>query len=225
MARERPRPTDRCGDSINCCFLRRSAAQRSLELQDHRVDGEAVAGLGVDRLDRAGFFGAQDILHLHRLDHGERLAGLDPVALADMERGRAAPASGRSDIWKDRAGPSRSCGATARRRAPAARRPGGRRRAWRAATAGPGARPGRCARGRRSFPEQRLAGPPAPDQLAALAFLDIGDEPPSKPSKRTPSSRSREADHALLGGGDRAVRAGRWSSRPGNPSPSRSTRR
>ena len=63
------------------------------------------------RFDRPGLFGAQDILHLHRLDHRERLAGLDLVALADVERASAGRASGRAGISRDRAGSSRSCAA------------------------------------------------------------------------------------------------------------------
>ena len=72
----------RCGASTKYGLL--------FEFEDHRVDGEAVAGLRVDLLHHAGFLGAQDILHLHRLDDRERLAGLDLVAFADVERGQQA---------------------------------------------------------------------------------------------------------------------------------------
>ena len=34
--------------------------------------------------------GAQHVLHLHRLDHGERLAGLDLLALLDLDRANQA---------------------------------------------------------------------------------------------------------------------------------------
>src|SRR5215471_1285289 len=58
----------------------------SRELHDHRVDGEAVAGLGPDRLHDAVALRAQDVLHLHGFDHRERLARLDLLALADRDR-------------------------------------------------------------------------------------------------------------------------------------------
>ena len=48
---------------------------------------QAVAGPGVDRPHRAGLLGAQDVLHLHRLDDGERLSGLDMVTRADVKAG------------------------------------------------------------------------------------------------------------------------------------------
>src|SRR5262249_2362756 len=48
----------------------------SRELHDHRVDGEAVAGLGPDRFDDAVALRAQDVLHLPGFDHGHRLARL-----------------------------------------------------------------------------------------------------------------------------------------------------
>src|SRR5207237_367498 len=58
--------------------------------QEHRIDREAVARLRVDRLHCPRLFGAQDILHLHRFDHRERLAGLDLVAFAHVEPGEQA---------------------------------------------------------------------------------------------------------------------------------------
>jgi hypothetical protein len=39
------------------------------KFHDHRVDGEAVAGLRQNFLDGHVALRAQDILHLHRLDH------------------------------------------------------------------------------------------------------------------------------------------------------------
>src|SRR5262249_6552863 len=59
----------------------------SRELHDHRVDGEAVAGLGLYHLHDAVALRAQDVLHLHGFDHGERLAGLYLLPLADRDRG------------------------------------------------------------------------------------------------------------------------------------------
>src|SRR3546814_7255685 len=55
----------------------------SLELDDDLIGGEAVARFGGDRLDHAVAFGAQDILHLHRLDDAEFLAGLDLPARSE----------------------------------------------------------------------------------------------------------------------------------------------
>ena len=57
----------------------------SLEFEDHLVDGETVAGVGADACDAAVAFGTQHILHLHRLDDGERLAGFHLLALRDPE--------------------------------------------------------------------------------------------------------------------------------------------
>jgi len=42
-----------------------------------------LAFFGVDLTDRAVLFGRQHVLHLHRFDDGERLAGLDLLALLD----------------------------------------------------------------------------------------------------------------------------------------------
>src|SRR5438128_733650 len=50
-----------------------SAASGSLELQYDCINRKAVARLRVHRLDRPRLLRAQDILHLHRLDDGERL--------------------------------------------------------------------------------------------------------------------------------------------------------
>src|SRR5690348_2441581 len=48
---------------------------RLFELDDDLVDREAVAGLGGRRLDRRCLGRAEDILHLHRFHHRDRLAG------------------------------------------------------------------------------------------------------------------------------------------------------
>jgi hypothetical protein len=42
--------------------------------------------LDADLLDGAVALGAQDVLHLHRLDDGQRLAGLDLLPFGDGER-------------------------------------------------------------------------------------------------------------------------------------------
>src|SRR5208282_6827079 len=62
------------------------ATLRLSELDNHRVDSDAVARLDADFLDRAVALGAQNILHLHRLDHRQRLAGLDLLAFGDGNR-------------------------------------------------------------------------------------------------------------------------------------------
>ena len=58
----------------------------SRELEDHLIDREAVAGLRAQFGDRAVALGAQHVLHLHRLDDGERLAGLDLLTFLDDQR-------------------------------------------------------------------------------------------------------------------------------------------
>src|SRR5579863_3817599 len=59
---------------------------RSGELHNYRIHGNTVARLDADSLDAAVALGAQDVLHLHRLDHGERLAGLDFLTRRDRDR-------------------------------------------------------------------------------------------------------------------------------------------
>src|SRR5271165_6056986 len=59
----------------------------SIEFEDYLVDGEAVARAGADARDAAIPFGAQHILHFHRLDDRERLAGFHLLALLDDDRG------------------------------------------------------------------------------------------------------------------------------------------
>src|SRR5205823_206826 len=53
------------------------------ELEYQRIHRQRRAGGGVNLLHRAVAFGAQHVLHLHGLDHGERLAGLDLLPLID----------------------------------------------------------------------------------------------------------------------------------------------
>jgi len=55
------------------------------EFEDDLVDREAVADLGADLRHLAVALGAQDVLHLHRLHGGQRLAGLDLLPLGDGE--------------------------------------------------------------------------------------------------------------------------------------------
>src|SRR5712691_6276136 len=57
----------------------------SREFHDHRVHRETVSGPGVNLLHHAVALGAQHVLHLHRLDHGERLARLDLLAFGDRD--------------------------------------------------------------------------------------------------------------------------------------------
>src|SRR5262245_34463511 len=59
---------------------------RSGEFQDNGGHGQAIAWLGIDFLDRAVDLGAQDVLHLHRFDNRDRLAGLDFLALFHSNR-------------------------------------------------------------------------------------------------------------------------------------------
>src|ERR1700722_20396097 len=56
------------------------------KLQDHGIDRKAVALFGKDRLDGAVAFGAQHVLHLHRLDDRQRLARLDVLPHRDGDR-------------------------------------------------------------------------------------------------------------------------------------------
>src|SRR3546814_1718687 len=57
-----------------------------LQLQNHRIDRQAIALRGVDAFHHPRLFGAQDIFHLHRLDRRERLAEFDRIALPDVQR-------------------------------------------------------------------------------------------------------------------------------------------
>jgi len=58
----------------------------SIEFEDYLVDSEAVAGICVDARDAAVTLGTQHVLHLHRFDNRERLAGLHLLALLDDNR-------------------------------------------------------------------------------------------------------------------------------------------
>src|SRR4051812_4911594 len=62
------------------------AERGSDELEDHRIDGEAVALLGGDRRDGGVALRAQHVLHLHGLDDGERLARLHLLPGLDEDR-------------------------------------------------------------------------------------------------------------------------------------------
>src|SRR3546814_7305697 len=53
---------------------------------DRLVDGEALAGAGVDLRHLAVAPGAQHVLHLHRLDHRQFLARLHRLAFRDLQR-------------------------------------------------------------------------------------------------------------------------------------------
>ena len=57
----------------------------SLEFDDYLVDSNALASADRRRLDRRRLLGAEDVFHLHRLHHSDRLAGLDFVADVDVE--------------------------------------------------------------------------------------------------------------------------------------------
>src|SRR3954447_1888880 len=81
-APETPSPSRRtCGppqDEGYQCYL--------CELENDRIDCEAIAFLGVNFGNRAVALGAQHVFHLHRLDDAERLAGLDLLALDNVDR-------------------------------------------------------------------------------------------------------------------------------------------
>src|SRR5262245_51079850 len=62
-------------------LVRSAVATLSRKLHDHGIDGEAVAGLGLDGLDHTVALGTEDILHLHGLHHAQGLAGFDLLAL------------------------------------------------------------------------------------------------------------------------------------------------
>ena len=55
----------------------RQKLRASGKLHDHFIDRKTVAGSAVDLGDRAVALGAQDVLHLHGLDHTQTLARLD----------------------------------------------------------------------------------------------------------------------------------------------------
>src|SRR5450631_2473452 len=56
------------------------------KLQNHRVDRQAVARLGVDLFHYAVDLGAQHVFHLHGFHHRYGLAGLDLLAFLDRDR-------------------------------------------------------------------------------------------------------------------------------------------
>src|SRR4051812_28958046 len=58
---------------------------RLCKSQDHGIDREAVAGPNLDALDDAVAFRAEHVLHFHGLDHRERLADLDLLALGNRD--------------------------------------------------------------------------------------------------------------------------------------------
>src|SRR5579863_4712513 len=60
------------------------------KLHDDGINGDAVAGLYRYLFDDAVTLGAQDILHLHRLDDSQSLAGLNLLAFADRDRNNEA---------------------------------------------------------------------------------------------------------------------------------------
>src|ERR1041384_7123231 len=64
-------PRMRNGLSIVIC------ASRSSEREDRLIDRQALAATGQDLLDFAVLCRDQDVLHLHRLDHRQLLAGVD----------------------------------------------------------------------------------------------------------------------------------------------------
>src|SRR5262249_3218919 len=58
-------PPATAGRAVTHATTGRPTQRASRELHDHRVDGEAVAGPGPDRLHDAVALRAQDVLHLH----------------------------------------------------------------------------------------------------------------------------------------------------------------
>src|SRR5579883_1540796 len=62
-----------------------AAIAASGEFENDLIDGETVARLGAYLGDLGVALGAQHILHLHGLDYGELLAGLDLLSLIDGE--------------------------------------------------------------------------------------------------------------------------------------------
>src|SRR5690606_20395354 len=56
------------------------------ELYQTLVGGDAVARLGADRLHHPVALGADDVLHLHGLEDGDDLAGLDLLAGRHVDR-------------------------------------------------------------------------------------------------------------------------------------------
>ncbi len=66
--------------------FRLSGRGRSGEFGQDFVCADAVACLGVERFEDPIALGADDVLHLHRLDHEQKgLAGADVVALDDFD--------------------------------------------------------------------------------------------------------------------------------------------
>src|SRR5262249_4617515 len=74
------------GRAVTHATTGRPTQRASRKLHDPRAAGEAVAGLGFNRLPDAVALRAQDVLHLHGFDHGERFARLDLLPLADRDR-------------------------------------------------------------------------------------------------------------------------------------------
>src|SRR5215469_9802231 len=63
-----------------------AAGTKSFEFEDDLIDRQAVARRGGDARDTAVALGTQHVLHLHRLDDGQRLAGFDLLAGRDRDR-------------------------------------------------------------------------------------------------------------------------------------------
>jgi hypothetical protein len=61
-------------------LLTDAAGRALLELDDHLIDRQAFAGDGDDLLDLAVALGLEDVLHLHRFDHRQFLAGGDRLS-------------------------------------------------------------------------------------------------------------------------------------------------
>src|SRR5208282_1444350 len=75
--------------SLRVCVF--GASARFLgEFHDYRVDGDAVARLDGYLLDDAVALGAQDVLHLHRLDDSQGFARLDLLAFGNGDRNNQA---------------------------------------------------------------------------------------------------------------------------------------
>src|SRR3954453_22155320 len=55
----------------------------ALQLTDHRTAADALADLGGQTGDRAGLVGLDGLLHLHRLEHDDRVALRDLLAVGD----------------------------------------------------------------------------------------------------------------------------------------------
>src|SRR5690348_14232585 len=63
-----------------------AAVTNSFEFEDELIDRKAVAWLGGDARNPAVALGAQYVLHLHRLDDGQRLARFDVLTGFDGNR-------------------------------------------------------------------------------------------------------------------------------------------